>query len=228
MTENDKGIIEKYDWSWSEVNERHTFYKKDGLRRYTYKKLEFAPKNFVTGELLDIDPATWDMYPFLIDELSTLRMNNGASVVIHRNGGFSVDGHSDHSLHYGWPRSPVHVKFSDIRPNETPSEEMKDFPTCIGLAVDLTVMDRQGKPRPIIDQALMAYKVLPPGFRIGIYPFWNRPGLHIDYAKGTGKSDSVWFKPKEGKHRFFPRSKFYECIEECILHLNEIEEQEAA
>lgn len=216
MNENDKKILEKYDWGWAQANKIITRWQsqKDGLIRTTFLKREFAPRNFKTGDLLDINPSTWEMTPELIYELHVLRMHNAAPIVINRNGGFAVDGHGTESLHYGVRGHKV------VRDNPPTIYGQAGF-IRVGRAADLTIMDSQNQPRDIIDQALMAYKILPKYHRFGIYPFWNRPGLHVDYFQGTEKSDSVWFQEAGGAYRFFPRNRFHECLEQCVLHMHE-------
>lgn len=128
---------------------------------------------------------------FLI-KLEAFRDLVGTPVVIHKNGGFAVSGHSKHSLHY------------------------------MGLAADLHIgQGERGangavRPRDVIEQALLAYKWT--FLSIGIYPWWNKPGLHLDDRTAIGRDKTVWFRDRQGEYHFYPYNRFHVCIRDLILH----------
>ena len=64
-----------------------------------------------------------------------------------------------------------------------------------GLAVDVHV-----EGMPLLDQYLMAERI--PVFRgIGLYPWWNRPGLHLD-RRPISSFEKRWIS--FGKNKYLP------------------------
>jgi hypothetical protein len=142
-----------------------------------FKEKEFTPPNY-SGEV--------DMNLGFVLKLDLFRSHVGSPITIHENGGFSVKGHSENSLHYS------------------------------GLAADLHVTQAIG-PRDVIEQALLAYKWT--FLSIGIYPYWNRPGLHLDDRSAIGKEKVVWFRDKGGLYQYYSYNRFYECIKDLVIHM---------
>ena len=60
----------------------------------------------------------------------------------------------------------------------------------MGMAVDLHVVGMS-----LVDQLLLALKF--PFNGVGIYPFWNNPGLHVDIRPLDGYK-RVWYRDKKG------------------------------
>lgn len=72
-----------------------------------------------------------------------------------------------------------------------------------GLALDIVIWDAITKdPLPLLEQFFIASRY---GWRgIGLYPFWKRPGIHIDLRPPLGKHHgrrSFWWKDSLGKFR---------------------------
>ncbi len=85
-----------------------------------------------------------------------------------------------------------------------------------GLAADLHIAEAVG-PRNVIEQALLAYKWT--FLSIGIYPYWNRPGLHLDDRSAIGKQKVVWFRDDLGKYHYYSYNRFYQCLRDLILYM---------
>ncbi len=63
-----------------------------------------------------------------------------------------------------------------------------------GLAADIVIYDRERDRIPIWEQYQIA--VRHGLFRgIGVYPYWHRPGLHVDLGPKRGH----WWEPPEGR-----------------------------
>ncbi len=141
----------------------------------------------------------WDMHINIVQAAVRLRIENNGPLIVHRNSGFAVDGHSKRSLHYGWHGDNI------------------------SRAMDFHLV-HQGVIRNVIDQALLSFKYTDQRFRIGLYPFWNRPGLHVDNPRGTDREGGsyYWFQRRDGLYKFYKWGEFYKCIEDCILHMNEL------
>ncbi|MFQ5674129.1 MAG: hypothetical protein ACE5G9_13680 [Nitrospinales bacterium] len=125
-------------------------------------------------------------------KLETLRQHVGSPVVIHANGGFAVRGHAENSLHYMGLAADLHIRQGENAAGNDPAS-----------------------PRDIVEQALLAYKWT--FLSIGIYPFWNRPGLHLDDRTAIGKAKAVWFRDRQGNYHFYPYDQFHRCIRELTL-----------
>jgi len=69
-----------------------------------------------------------------------------------------------------------------------------------GKAFDISILDRKTKePLPILEQYIMVTRYFFTG--IGVYPYWNRPGLHIDTRPMTIYSRRIfWWLGKDGKY----------------------------
>jgi hypothetical protein len=74
-----------------------------------------------------------------------------------------------------------------------------------GLSADFHIADAVG-PHQVIEQTLLAYKWT--FLSIGIYPYWNRPGLHLDDRSVIGKEKIVWFRNKVGKYHYYSYNRF--------------------
>jgi hypothetical protein len=84
-----------------------------------------------------------------------------------------------------------------------------------GLAVDLHIRQAGSeRPRDIVEQAVLAYKWS--SFSIGIYPWWNCPGLHLDGRTAIGRENIVWFKDQDGRYRYYPYARFDRCLRDLI------------
>ncbi len=59
-----------------------------------------------------------------------------------------------------------------------------------GMAADIHI-----KNMPVVDQLLLALKL--PFNGIGVYPFWYKPGLHLDIRPLVGYK-RVWWRDKRG------------------------------
>lgn len=120
-------------------------------------------------------------------KLDTLRSQIDSPVVIHKNGGFAVKGHSRNSLHYR------------------------------GLAADLHIgAGNSTRPRDALQQAILAYKWS--FLSIGIYPFWNSPGLHLDDRTAIGLPKTVWFQDRAGIYHYYPYDDFHRCLRDLVLY----------
>ncbi|MBI5428397.1 MAG: hypothetical protein HZA02_09000 [Nitrospinae bacterium] len=134
----------------------------------------------------------FDMGIGFILKLDNFRSQIDSPMVVHKNGGFAVSGHSENSLHY------------------------------LGLAADLHIRERgSDRPRDVLEQALLAYKWS--FLSIGIYPFWNRPGLHLDDRAAIGLPKKVWFQDRAGKYRYYPYEDFHRCVRDLIVYRERME-----
>lgn len=66
-----------------------------------------------------------------------------------------------------------------------------------GRAVD-GVFIKNSEPVPLIQQYCFA--LLYPWGGVGAYPYWNRPGIHID-SRPVGNRISTWFLAADGEYR---------------------------
>jgi len=85
-----------------------------------------------------------------------------------------------------------------------------------GLAVDIHIAEAVG-PRDVVEQALLAYKWT--FLSIGIYPHWNRPGIHLDDRTVIGKEKVVWFRDHLGKYYYYSYNRFYQCLRDLIIYM---------
>jgi hypothetical protein len=152
-----------------------------------FSKNEFAPPEPVAGD--------WDMNINLIDTLVELRNRGNQKyggefrILIHNNGGFSVDGHSKTSLHYKGRAVDFHM------------EHYSDTHKCWALV-------------PWIDQVVLLRTLLDgqeQDFGVGLHPNWNNQGFHLDYRNGAGKNGAVWWD-KGGKYVTMSWTHFGECV----------------
>ena len=101
---------------------------------------------------------------------------------------------------YGW-KTIVHE-------GKASSGHAKSSQHYLGRAVDLHLVDAAGKVVPLFDQFILAIRFDWNG--MGLYPFWNNPGLHLD-TRPEGKlgEASLWWRDESGKYqaiesRFLP------------------------
>jgi hypothetical protein len=86
-----------------------------------------------------------------------------------------------------------------------------------GLAADLHICaPGTREPRDVVEQALLAWKWS--FLSIGIYPFWNQPGLHLDDRTAAGLEKTVWFRDRGGKYHCYPYNQFHRCLDDLIRH----------
>ena len=115
------------------------------------------------------------------------------------NNGFAISGHAENSLHYQ------------------------------GKAADC-VMYKNQKPLSLIKQAiyLLNFESSFSGIEdesslcVGLYPFWNTPGFHIDLRQG--KKSVFWIRDKSGKYLYF--RDFTECIFEYFEYIDMLDAKE--
>lgn len=170
----------------------------DNVPNGVLKKSEFAPRDWSTGKLVNVDNLNWDMHSVLIGNLFDLRILSGYRLIVHPNGGFSLSGHTNDppSLHYGWQGDNL------------------------GRATDFHLEKIKGKPIPIIEQAVLTFKYTN-NCSIGMYPYWNSPGLHVDYREGTGKKPMVWYRDRGGLYHFYVLKDFYKCLTDVIVDMGD-------
>lgn len=72
---------------------------------------------------------------------------------------------------------------------------------AFGDAYDISIKDLEsGKPLPIMVQFRIASSYTWGG--IGIYPFWNNPGIHIDRRPwSVFKRRATWYKDAAGEYK---------------------------
>ena len=165
-----------------------------------FTKKEFEPPYDVDHE--------WDMHPTLIKRLEIIRASGMElyrqfRVIIHENGGYSTQGHSKTSLHYG----------------DNPAKEY-GITKRVGLAVDFHCEHWSEKHKswalvPWMDQVFLIYPELSRfEWGIGLHPEWNASGFHLDYRAGV-RPPAVWWK-KDGLYRSYPFEKFTTALEDVI------------
>jgi hypothetical protein len=156
-----------------------------------FSKKEFAPPEEVKGD--------WDMNVNLIDTLVQLRKKGKQKygdefrVMIHHNGGYSVDGHSKTSLHYQGRAVDFHM------------EHYSDNHKCWALV-------------PWLDQVILLRPLLDgfeEDFGIGLHPNWNQQGFHLDFRRGSGRSGAVWWD-KSGKYINMTWAYFGDALEDVM------------
>ena len=162
-----------------------------------FSKGEFAPP-----EDIGID---WDMHQKLINKLVELRetslpkYDGKFRVLVHENGGFAVDGHSEKSLHYGDPAAP-------------------EGAIKIGRAVDFHMEHYSIKHNcwalvPWLEQAMLLYPLLDEDcWGVGLYPNWNQQGFHLDYRLGVRDAAVWWTKPVGGYKGYA-----FDCFSEALM-----------
>lgn len=81
---------------------------------------------------------------------------------------------------------------SDFRPDDKRSHGS-------GLAIDLVIRDKETKePLPVLEQFFIAARYNWKG--IGMYPFWDTPGIHVD-MQGLCARKRFWWRDVEGGYR---------------------------
>lgn len=187
-----------------------------------FSKREFQPADPV------INP--WDMDVQLVKTLAELRRQakietrNPVRFVIRRNGGFALKGHSDTSLHGAY--------IYDANLEET----------LIGLAADFTIEEMYGvgknawvpsgvipgvwTPWSWLKQAVFVHSrvignVAPfrggNWFGMGFYPWWHRPGIHLDNrAEQHDRAPAIWFRDPDDKYHSRPPKMFHVLVDEAM------------
>ena len=116
------------------------------------------------------------------------RLYGFARSIIHRNGGFSIKGHAEDSLHYKGRAADFHVEVRKDR----------DSPW------------RRISP---IELGCICYELTCAHFGLGIYKW----GVHLDYRRGImGRTPAVWFQAANGQYHFKPWGEFYKVIYEAV------------
>ena len=86
----------------------------------------------------------------------------------------------------------VFVVHSDYRQDD-PKEHGK------GRAID-GHFEVKGNPLPLLDQFVMATRYVWSG--IGLYPYWNRPGIHVDVKPlSLDSRRRLWWQDKDGVYK---------------------------
>ena len=164
-----------------------------------FSKKEFEPPYEVSHE--------WDMHPTLIKRLQLIR-DAGLSkytkfrIIIHENGGYSTQGHSKTSLHYG-----------------DSSAKESGLTQRVGRAVDLhcETWSETHKCWVLVswfDQVFLIYPELSQyEWGLGLHPEWNSSGFHLDYRGGC-RNPAVWWKGDE--YKSYPFSEFTKALEDVI------------
>lgn len=69
-----------------------------------------------------------------------------------------------------------------------------------GKALDIVIWDVETrKPLPLIQQFLIASRYMWTG--IGVYPFWNTPGIHVDTRPmAVSGWKALWWRDKDGNY----------------------------
>lgn len=69
----------------------------------------------------------------------------------------------------------------------------------LGVAIDVH-FEKDGKVVPLFDQFISAIRFDWNG--LGLYPFWNSPGLHLDMRKeGQFDEAALWWRDENGEYR---------------------------
>lgn len=175
-----------------------------------FQKREFAPDG-------KYPKWPWDMDPDLIMTLVYIRSNAvkispvPVRIVIHKNGGFVLDGHSETSLHGQYLWDPLDGKL--YSPEET----------MIGRAADFTIEEKIGSswvPWSWLKQAAFVFPMISPCNGLGIYPWWNRPGLHLDYRGDVpNRLPAVWFRSPSGEYFNRPPERFHEILDGILDYM---------
>ena len=183
-----------------------------------FSKGEFEPYS-EDGSMLASD-LTWDMHPTLIYQLQDIRERgvkkyHRFQVVVHRNGGLSLSGHSPTSLHYG---SQEHDR-----------EFVKDLTgldrCLVGRACDFHCRFMSGDGIwvgvPWLDQALIVMAGLDElQYGLGFMPNWNQQGCHLDVRLGI-RTPAVWWKKDGGEYRNYVWGDLHEALRDVILYRSE-------
>jgi len=90
------------------------------------------------------------------------------------------------------------------------SKSMHYTDPCLAADVHITGMT-------ILEQVKLAHSA---GFNaIGAYPFWNKPGIHVDLRGLLGKPDIFWIEAEKGKEGTYT---YYKTFEEFCEALKQI------
>lgn len=84
-----------------------------------------------------------------------------------------------------------------------------------GKAIDCVIRYRDTRqPLPIAEQLGIAIKFF--WSAIGIYPFWNNPGLHLD-TRPLGRFDRrpMWWRDKDGEYHYNLEAIL--CLESLVI-----------
>jgi len=166
-----------------------------------FKKEEFAP------EEVPAQQSDWDMHHSLVRKLDHIRAeaarltDDPVRIIIRRNGGFALEGHSANSLHGGYQWNAV-TKASE---------------PYIGRAADFTIeekIDGEWTPWSWLKQAVFVRGYIGPECGMGIYPWWHRPGIHLDYRLDVpDRTPAVWVRDPGDTYHALPFDQFYELVD---------------
>ena len=166
----------------------------DGIEGFS--KNEFAPP---------VKPDhDWEMHPEIMDALSSIRRlgiykYKDFRILIHTNGGYSVDGHSKKSLHYQGRASDFHM------------EHYSDNHKCWALV-------------PWLDQVMLLNQAVSgENYGVGLHPNWNQQGFHLDYRLGI-KGGAVWWD-RGGKYKTYGHQSFGDAVMDVLYY--EFKKQDA-
>jgi hypothetical protein len=177
------------------------------MRNLSWKDVEgFSKREFAPPEEPD---HKWDMHPTLLTHLVNMRENgldrfNGEfRILVHANGGYSTDGHSKSSLHYGIEADTL----NGIR---------------LGRAVDFHCENFSENHKcwvivNWIDQLMLLRESIggdDEHFGVGLHPNWNQQGFHFDYRVGA-RGGAVWWS-KDGKYKTYQPEYFGEAVMDCL------------
>ena len=85
-----------------------------------------------------------------------------------------------------------------------------------GLAADVHIGEEgTGNPRVALEQAILAHKWT--FLSIGIYPYWNQPGLHLDDRSVIGLPKVVWYRDRQGEYNYYPYDCFHQLVRDFVL-----------
>lgn len=177
-----------------------------------FKKREFAPPNPT--------PHPWDMDFDLMFTLHNLRdaatheNRNRIRFIIRNDGGFSLTSHSKKSLHGRYALGPAGLEHVPTEP-------------ILGRAADFTIEEEEipgsnlWVPWSWLKQAAFVYGKIGPAHGLGIYPWWHRPGLHLDWRQeNRERTPAVWTRGPDDVYIFRPFNQFYDLVD-IILNWKE-------
>ncbi len=185
-----------------------------------FTKSEFKP-NYRVEQL-------WDMDFNLVLTLHNLRQAanlegvNPIRFLIRINGGFATGpGHGATSLHGNYA----------LRPGDPPIVE-----PILGRAADFTIEEKfpyeagavktGWTPWSWLKQATFVYGKIGLEHGLGVYPWWHRPGLHLDWrAENHERTPAVWMRTPGDEYIFRPFGMFYDLVD-LILKLEKIASRE--
>lgn len=175
-----------------------------------FSKSEFAPKDPFIGE-------KWDMDYNLVLTLHNLREAanveavNPIRFIIRINGGFALIGHGEKSLH---------GRYELADPSGVPADPYErlgraaDFTIEEKFPYDISVFENGWTPWSWLKQAAFVYGKIGPEHGLGIYPWWHRPGLHLDWrAENHERTPAVWTRTPDDEYIFQPFDLFYDLVD---------------